>query len=283
MVIIWDSHYLFIIWILYVDLFRIIWIVFIFSIFNNSIFDSLAEDNTDENFALFLFLSGYGFVCYSSPEEASNAITGMNGRMLISKPLYVALAQPREYRKAFLASQHMARLSRTRMQRMHAIYPVNGYFQPEINSAYVFSPKIRPCQQPGVIPWPSIVQMQEQGVTIPCVQSPTASVLTSVPIENQKQMLGDMLYPLVQKINPEIAGQITGMLLQNDNSVLSYMIENTNALEVEVEKIVAAIQNCPTEQWCSSRPPFLYHTSYLFVHCFLHWYHISFPFKKNIL
>jgi polyadenylate-binding protein len=78
---------------------------------------------------------GFGFVCFSAAEEATKAVTEMNGRIVGSKPLYVALAQKKEDRKAHLASQYMQRMTNMRMQQMGQIFQpggAGGYFVPTI-------------------------------------------------------------------------------------------------------------------------------------------------------
>ncbi|KAJ0984356.1 hypothetical protein J5N97_002712 [Dioscorea zingiberensis] len=48
---------------------------------------------------------GSGFVAFSTAEEATRALSEMNGKMIGGKPLYVALAQRKEDRKARLQAQ----------------------------------------------------------------------------------------------------------------------------------------------------------------------------------
>jgi polyadenylate-binding protein len=59
---------------------------------------------------------GFGFVCFSSPEEATRAVTAMNGTMVGSKPIYVALHQPIEIRRQMQAAQGQQRPMLPRFQ-----------------------------------------------------------------------------------------------------------------------------------------------------------------------
>lgn len=51
-----------------------------------------------------------------------------------------------------------------------------------------------------------------------CKEPLAASVLTSVFPQEQKQMSGEQRFPLIQATHPTLAGRITGMLLEVDNS-----------------------------------------------------------------
>uniref|UniRef100_A0AAY5EG96 Polyadenylate-binding protein n=1 Tax=Electrophorus electricus TaxID=8005 RepID=A0AAY5EG96_ELEEL len=240
---------------------------------------------------------GFGFVCFSSPEEATKAVTEMNGRIVATKPLYVALAQRKEERQAHLTNQYMQRMASVRavpnpVLNPYQPAPPSGYFmaaipQAQNRAAYYPSPQHpvhRPSAQSDPPPPPSLLKMhihphvtrsdsagaatgaapvravpqykyatgvrnpQQHLGTQPQVpmqqgQEPlTASMLAAAPPQEQKQMLGERLFPLIQNMHPTLAGKITGMLLEIDNSELLHMLESPESLRSKVDEAVAVLQ-----------------------------------------
>ncbi|XP_028710323.1 polyadenylate-binding protein 4 isoform X4 [Peromyscus leucopus] len=262
---------------------------------------------------------GFGFVCFSSPEEATKAVTEMNGRIVGSKPLYVALAQRKEERKAHLTNQYMQRVAGMRALPASAILnqfqpAAGGYFVPAVPQAQGRPPYYTPNQlaqmrpnprwqqggrpqgfqgMPSAIrqsgPRPALRHLAPTGVpaavpslapraaavaaapravapykyasgvrsphpAIQPLQAPqpavhvqgqeplTASMLAAAPPQEQKQMLGERLFPLIQTMHSNLAGKITGMLLEIDNSELLHMLESPESLRSKVDEAVAVLQ-----------------------------------------
>lgn len=143
------------------------------NLYVKNIEEELTDDGLRETFAAFGSITsakvmvdengrskGFGFVCFEKPEEATAAVTDMNSKMIGAKPLYVALAQRKEDRRAQLASQYMQRLATLRMGQqangvpgMTQIYQQGqqGYFVPNPMAAQgrpVFQPPTAPLRGP---------------------------------------------------------------------------------------------------------------------------------------
>lgn len=280
---------------------------------------------------------GFGFVCFSSPEEATKAVTEMNGRIVATKPLYVALAQRKEERQAHLTNQYMQRMASVRAVPNPVINPYqaappSGYFMaaiPQAQNRAAYYPAagqmaqlrpgprwttqnvrpqhfqnmsggirpsgprpqtfstVRPSSQvPRMMttqrvatqtmgPRPATaaaaaatpvrgvpqykyaagvrnpqqhmntqpqVTMQQPAVHVQGQEPLTASMLAAAPPQEQKQMLGERLFPLIQNMHPSLAGKITGMLLEIDNSELLHMLESPESLRSKVDEAVAVLQ-----------------------------------------
>lgn len=108
---------------------------------------------------------GFGFVCFTNPDDATKAVAEMNQRMVSGKPLYVGLAQRKDVRKSQLEASIQARNTIRMQQAAAAAGMPQQYMQ-----APMFYP---PGQQPGFVPQASGRGMPfpPQGVPIPGAQA----------------------------------------------------------------------------------------------------------------
>ncbi|KAL5705648.1 Polyadenylate-binding protein 8 [Ranunculus cassubicifolius] len=285
---------------------------------------------------------GSGFVAFSTPEEASRALAEMNGKMIVSKPLYVAPAQRKEDRKARLQAQFsqmrpiaMAPSVGPRM----AMYPPGGpglaqqifYGQgpPAIippQPGFGYQQQLVPGMRPGGAGMPNffmpMVPGQQQGQRpggrrggagpvqqnqqqVPLMQQqmfprggrmyryppgrnmqdgPMSGGMLSVPYdmggmplrdaaisqpvpigalatalanaspEQQRTMLGENLYPLVDQLEHEMAAKVTGMLLEMDQTEVLHLLESPEALKAKVAEAMEVLRTVAQQQQQVSSP-----------------------------
>jgi len=87
----------------------------------------------------------------------------------------------------------------------------------------------------------------QQGLGGPAPAAPlnaplTAAALAAAPASVQKQMLGEKLFPAISRYQPELAGKITGMMLEMDNSELLILLESEGQLKQKVDEALRVLQ-----------------------------------------
>jgi polyadenylate-binding protein len=68
--------------------------------------------------------------------------------------------------------------------------------------------------------------------------------------DQQRNMLGERLYPKIAALQPQLASKITGMLLEMDVSELLHLLDDKDALGSKIDEAVSVLQ---TVQWKPQR------------------------------
>jgi len=349
------------------------------NLFVKNLDDSITDDILREEFSIIGTITsarimkdaktdlsrGFGFVCYSTQEEATRAVNELNGKLIAGKPIFVALAQRKEVRRAQLEAQFSQRaaggvpgqpMMRGPMGAPMGYPGMGMYMRPgpggSMQPAYPMMPPMmggpgaaggrgampggrggyammnrgmypmpvyggamaqQQPQQPGRgmggrggpmnnqggrgqgrgggrggpmqqgrggltmqpqagIPGRGIMPQQpgikfnpqarnagpmvgapggpmmppQQAMVQPVPPQPqeplTAAALASASPEIQKNMIGERIYPLIHQSQPELAGKITGMLLEMDNSELLHLLESPEALNVKISEAIHVLE-----------------------------------------
>jgi len=96
----------------------------------------------------------------------------------------------------------------------------------------------QPAVQAEVMPEPSAVVPAAVGG-----EALTIKALAAAPENQQKQMIGERLFPMVKATQADRAGKITGMLLEMDNGELIHLLESKQALDDKIAEACNVLES----------------------------------------
>ena len=82
-----------------------------------------------------------------------------------------------------------------------------------------------------------------------------ASALANATADQQRTMLGESLYPLVEQLEHDSAAKVTGMLLEMDQTEVLHLLESPDALKAKVGEAMQVLRTVAQQQAQSPNGP----------------------------
>ncbi|KAK2657217.1 hypothetical protein Ddye_010269 [Dipteronia dyeriana] len=228
-----------------------------------------------------------GFVAFSTPEETSRALQEMNGKMIVSKPLYIALAQRKEERRARLQAQFSQMRPVAMAPSVAPLMPMYPPGAPGLGQQFMYGqgpPAIIPPQagfgyqqqmlprgrvyryppgrnmpdvpMPGMLPVPydmgAGMAMRDATGGQPMPITALSTALANASPEQQRTLLGESLYPQVEQLERDAAAKVTDMLLEMDQTEVLHLLESPEALKAKVAEAMEVLRTVAAQQQANS-------------------------------
>jgi len=116
--------------------------------------------------------------------------------------------------------------------------------RPNMMPPYPQRPGMPGMPMPGAMPMamPGQPPMPGQPAAAPAPGQITAASLAGMPPHARKQMFGEKLYPMITRFEPQMAGKITGMLLEMEDAELLVLLESEPTLRSKVGEAVNVLK-----------------------------------------
>jgi polyadenylate-binding protein len=141
--------------------------------------------------------------------------------------------------------------------------PVPPMMQPQMlprGRVYRYPPRrghpemLHPSGGPGMLSAPydmGGMPMRDAPISQTVPIGTLASALANSSLEQQRTILGENLYPLVEVVEPEAAAKVTGMLLEMDQTEVLHLLESPDALKAKVMEAMDVLRNVAQQQAAS--------------------------------
>lgn len=187
---------------------------------------------------------GFGFVSFSTADEANAALREMYGRMLNGKPLVVNIAQRRDQRYTLLRMQFQKRLAAITKQICAPPMPPTNRFRspgmgyPDHHHQHMGGSQMATPQQ---YPLTSSTPKMAAPPT-PLLHPLSLEEFNALSADQRHDALGDRLFTQIQTLAPsEFVGKLTGMLLEYEPEFVFQLLHKPEMLHEKVQEGLQAL------------------------------------------